>query len=249
MTPLDSELGGPWQGGRALVGCGVDAEIPARFTKLLAEPHPWPRVYCAREAAHLGRLPDPAAAYCAAFCGKEAAIKALEKPFALRRCELLGSLAAPTLHLDDDLAARRGVAGAELRLFEGHAGEVVAVALLASPRPAGRIHVALEILPLDRAEQEREAAARDLTAAEVAEVSPRRLQTLAGFLALKRALCGLFSGLPCVSRPREEEFELTHRPSGAPCLARCPDHPPGRVFVSLSHSRTCAYGLAVFQEE
>jgi phosphopantetheinyl transferase (holo-ACP synthase) len=206
-------------------------------------------VYPEREAAHLGRLPDPAFAYCASFCAKEASLKALEDPFPLTDCELVGDAAAHGVRLTDELALGRGVADAAIRFFEGHEGEVVAAALLSGAGAAGRVHAALELLPLDEAERDRTTlAARHLTPEEAAEVAPRRLQTLAGFVAVKRALCSLFSRLPDTTAPRATDFVLTHRPSGAPCLTRSPAHPAGRTFVSLSHTHTCAYGLAVFQE-
>lgn len=229
----------------------MDAENPSRFQKLLADERPWPLVYSEREVAHARGAPDPALAYCAAFCAKEATLKALRHPFPLPQCEILFDPSAPlqAAHLAVELARNGGVTGSEVRFLGGHEGEVVAAVFLAGEATAGRVDAVLERLALGEAERDRDGlAARCLTAEEANEVAPRRLQTLSGFLALKRALCRLFSRVLGCPSPRETDFVLTHRPDGAPSLVRAPAHPDGRIFVSISHTRACAYGLAIFQE-
>ncbi len=83
------------------------------------------------------------------------------------------------------------------------------------------------------------------TPVELAELRGRAVQSLAGWLALKRALADLSARLGRDSAtPRD--FVLTRAASGAPQL--CRPHPlEGAVepFISISHTRAWAYGLAV----
>ncbi len=120
-----------------LIGCGVDAERPERFEKLGATTKPWRLVYSEREVAHASGLPDPALAYCAAFCCKEAVVKALEESFPFPECEVFftpGGTAS--IRLSDRLAAERGVAAAEARLSGPRDGELTAVVYLyGNPAP------------------------------------------------------------------------------------------------------------------
>lgn len=108
---------------------------------------------------------------------------------------------------------------------------------------------ALEVLAIADVEREREELSeRCFSPGERAEVGGRRVQTTAGFLAAKRALVRLWGELGC-GTPRERDFVLTHRPSGAPAVASAPGLPPGlELRVSISHTRQHAYGLAVAAE-
>ncbi|NTU60647.1 MAG: 4'-phosphopantetheinyl transferase superfamily protein [Deltaproteobacteria bacterium] len=99
-----------------LIGCGVDAERPERFEKLGAVRKPWRLVYSEREVAHAQGLADPAQGYCAAFCCKEAVVKALEESFPFPECEVFyREDETATIRLSDDLAARSGVRASEVR--------------------------------------------------------------------------------------------------------------------------------------
>jgi phosphopantetheinyl transferase (holo-ACP synthase) len=87
---------------------------------------------------------------------------------------------------------------------------------------------------------------RHFSAGEISDLGKRRVQSLAGFLALKRALAALWAdaGHPAPAEPRD--FELAHYPSGAPRLVAVPAGVAlADVFVSISHTRQWAYGLAV----
>lgn len=116
------------------------------------------------------------------------------------------------------------------------------------------IHSRLERLSIAEVERDRAALEeRFLDAAERAELQGRRAQSVAGFLALKRALAQLVAGLPGAGAPTERDFLLTHHPNGAlRCtlsaeLLRRLGTPP-RLHLSVSHTRDWAYGLAVREE-
>jgi phosphopantetheinyl transferase (holo-ACP synthase) len=83
------------------------------------------------------------------------------------------------------------------------------------------------------------------TPAELDELRGRAVQSLAGWLALKRALVELAVRLGRPA-PAERDFVLSRAPSGAPRLV--PGHPladAGDPLVSISHTRAWAYALAV----
>jgi phosphopantetheinyl transferase (holo-ACP synthase) len=105
--------------------------------------------------------------------------------------------------------------------------------------------VAVEAVAADR---ERIAAA-DFTPAELEAIAGRRVQTLAGLLALKRALVALYRAAAPARPCRPVDFVLAHRESGAPYVALAPPLPAGGPpAVSISHTRGWAYGLAVLPE-
>lgn len=116
---------------------------------------------------------------------------------------------------------------------------------------AGEVRLFLESVAVAEVAADRERiAAADFTAAEIAAIAGRRVQTLAGFVALKKALVALYRdaapSLPC----RPVDFVLAHRESGAPYLAFAPPLPGGAPpAVSISHTRGWAYGLAVLTED
>jgi phosphopantetheinyl transferase (holo-ACP synthase) len=74
----------------ALVSCGIDSELVARFRKWeKTGKNLLPFVYTPKERDHCLGLKDPAAGLCAAFCVKEALYKALERPYNFTDCEFL----------------------------------------------------------------------------------------------------------------------------------------------------------------
>lgn len=114
-----------------------------------------------------------------------------------------------------------------------------------------RIHSALEVLSIEEVERERdELAIRHFSPEESAEIAGRRAQTTAGFLAAKRALVRLFAQVDGRETFHERDFVLTHHTNGAPRIVSLPgDSVPGEaVYVSISHTRRFAYGLAVMEE-
>jgi phosphopantetheinyl transferase (holo-ACP synthase) len=114
-----------------LIGCGVDAERPARFEKLRDAERPWHLVYSEREVAHVRGLRDQALGYCAAFCCKEAVVKALGESFPFPECEaFFEPEQGVTLRLSPRLARKSGVRASEVRLSRPAAEEIVAVVYL-----------------------------------------------------------------------------------------------------------------------
>ncbi len=237
-----------------LAGVGIDAERVERFGKLGAGAVPWRHVYSPREAAHLASLPEAALAFCAVFCIKEAVCKALGERYRFPECECLLAPGSPVqrLELSPGLAQRHGLGGGWSRLHEEYPavrGECVAEARLfrapagaAGAPPAARS--VLESLEIAAVERRRAAvAAADFSESERADLGPRRVQSLAGALALKRALAALWADAGTPAEPRA--FVIGHLASGAPRLLAAPAGPgPERVFVSIAHTRLWAYGLA-----
>ena len=120
--------------------------------------------------------------------------------------------------------------------------------------PVGDIHSFLEIVSIAEVERDRSAiASQCFSEGEMAELASRRTQTMAGFLALKKALAGLFSSAAGGAGFSERDFILSHDENGAPRLVSCPELPGGRgalkVHLSISHTREWAYGLAAYQED
>ena len=120
-----------------LLGCGIDAERTERFTKLLQQERPWPLVFTPREVVHACALPDPAEAFCAAFCCKEALFKALPRPFNFTDCELLFDPARPdqTPHLAPSLCREFAVSHASVHVLRPAPGELAAVACVFGEAP------------------------------------------------------------------------------------------------------------------
>ena len=83
----------------------------------------------------------------------------------------------------------------------------------------------------------------------------RRAQSLAGICAVKRALRTLCGSL-CPGRTfKEKSFTIGHKDNGAPIVSGFPDFTAnnrtytGEHFsISISHTRTTAYGMAVVEE-
>lgn len=265
-APARAGLAGDAAGG-LLIGVGVDAERIGRFEKLAAGGTAWRHVYSSREAEHLAAQPQSALAFCAAFCAKEALCKALGSAYPFRECECLHlpGLAELELSLSPGLKERHGLGRARVRFHAAYPperGECVVEAHLfgahaardegpdASPDAAAagaNVRSCLETIAIAAVESARARVGEEhFRAAELADLGSRRVQSLAGSLALKRALCALWAeivgGAPC-SAPRD--FELGHLGSGAPLLVAAPPGiAPARVRVSIAHTREWAYGLA-----
>ena len=89
------------------------------------------------------------------------------------------------------------------------------------------------------------------TQAEIDHLKERALQTVLGFVALKKALIQLIqSAYPGVSL-HEKDIRLGHSPEGAPLVVEIKGLwdrtklPP--VHLSISHTRDHVYGLAVME--
>ncbi|MCJ7601696.1 MAG: hypothetical protein MUO63_09375 [Desulfobulbaceae bacterium] len=84
------------------------------------------------------------------------------------------------------------------------------------------------------------------------ELKTRNVRSTAGRLALKRAVLHLLSeGKDRVLT--EKAIVLGRQPNGRPALLSAGDRPTGslsnNLFLSISHTKSTAYGLAVLQED
>jgi phosphopantetheinyl transferase (holo-ACP synthase) len=244
---VESEIDGQGQPEPPQPGIGLDAEQVSRFDKLAAGARPWRYVYTEREVEHCAAQPLAARAFCVAFSCKEAFCKALGEAYSFPQFECLyrPGAAEPDIVLAPELKLRLGVGEVRVCVDEQHLDErgemLVEVYLI---RTAGRRR---ETLPVAQV-----AAGRQLIAAEhhlpreIDDLGKRAVQSLAGSFALKRALVGLWASVGAVTTPRD--FELGHLPSGAPRLVAAPSGlAPADVFVSISHTRNWAYGLAALR--
>jgi phosphopantetheinyl transferase (holo-ACP synthase) len=248
-----------------LAGVGVDAEEVRRFEKLAAGAPRWRLVFTPGEAEHLAAQPRPALAFCAAFCCKEAVCKALGERYPFVECECrvadggrrLEAVPTPGLRerhgivaigarLRERYPAERGECVVEVTLFRGAApgaggAESSLPAIAALPPVRSRLK-SLEVTSVARGRTQIEK--RHFSDAGLAELAGRPVQSLAGSLALKSALAALWvdAGAPALPSPRD--FELSHTTGGAPVIVQAPPGPTD-VFVSISHTRSWAYGLAV----
>jgi phosphopantetheinyl transferase (holo-ACP synthase) len=241
---------GPRPGGedrpaRTPRGIGLDAEQVTRFEKLAdGSRPPWRLVYSAREAAHLAAQPQAARAFCAAFCCKEALCKALGESYAFPEFECLYRPGAPEQEfvLAPGLKERHGIERMRVNIdeqFLGERGEFVVEVFLI--RPAGAHLETLQVAAVDAGRRQIEE--EHFSPREIADLGSRRVQSLAGALALKRALVRLWSAAGAAAAPRE--FEIGHHASGAPRLVAAPGGVAlADVHVSISHTRQWAYGLA-----
>jgi len=233
--------------GPVLPGVGLDAEQVARFDKLAAGMTPWRYVYSDREIRHLAAQPQAARAFCAAFCCKEAFCKALGESYSFPQLECFyrAGDAEPELLLSPALAEGRGLEEVRVRVddrFLGERGEMVAEVYLTRVAGSRRESLAVATVEAGRALIVEE----HFAPGEIADLGNRRVQSLAGFLALKRALVDLWAGAGTAA-PRD--FELGHHESGAPRIVAAPAGVvPESTLISISHTRTWAYGLAAIRE-
>jgi phosphopantetheinyl transferase (holo-ACP synthase) len=248
-----------------LHGVGVDAERVERFERLAADRRFWRRICSPREAGHLASQAQPALAFCAAFCCKEAFFKALGEPLSFPECACFHRPGAsePELVVSPRIMERHGLGAARARFHERFLGErgecVVEVHLIwgrerrdeasrATPSGdkagAGLVRSRLETLAVAAVEAERrEIEGRHFTPSEIEPLGRRGVQSLAGFLSLKRALAALWADAGRPAAPRD--FELQHHAGGAPRLVAAPEGiAPADVLVSISHTHRWAYGLA-----
>jgi hypothetical protein len=113
------------------------------------------------------------------------------------------------------------------------------------PAPAPR--ACLVPVPLAEVALRRdEVLARSFSPAEAAALQGRADRSVAGRLALKRALADLWPLLLPGSAPQPADFAIASAADGGPVLAAAPGPAALRasVRVSISHSRTTAWGLA-----
>jgi len=86
------------------------------------------------------------------------------------------------------------------------------------------------------------------------ELEKRHIRSTAGVLALKKALCTLTRKITGKTL-NKKDFLISRLASGAPVLQSLPDqvchlsYQHKNIFLSISHSKQTAYGLAVYQEE
>jgi phosphopantetheinyl transferase (holo-ACP synthase) len=96
--------------------------------------------------------------------------------------------------------------------------------------------------------------AEHFSPAELRALAGRHVQSLAGRLALKRALCRLLGVNGPGARLEPRDFVIAEGPNGAPMLGRLPaalqtepEARRGLLFVSIAHTKAQAVGLAVHQ--
>ncbi len=88
---------------------------------------------------------------------------------------------------------------------------------------------------------------------EQKELDKRHIRSTAGVLALKQAICSLIHNTTGLSLERKNVL-ISRSTTGAPILQSLPDtlktssFDHRNLFLSISHSRKTAYGLAVYQE-
>ncbi len=244
MTKLS--LGDKDSAKHSLQGIGVDAEQVARFEKIAAAASSWRHVYSAREVAHLTAQPHAAQAFCIAFCCKEAFCKALGSTYSFPEfeCLYLPGASEQTYGLAPHFKERYGLHEARVRIHEHYLGErgefVVEVHLIRSAVSH------LETLQVATVEAERRRIEGEhFSAREIADLGGRRVQSVAGFLALKRALARLWAAEGGVASVEPRDFELGHHASGAPRIVAAPEGVAlSDAFVSITHTRQWAYALA-----
>jgi hypothetical protein len=110
-----------------------------------------------------------------------------------------------------------------------------------------RVRTAVETVPVGGVVPD----GADFSGPERAELAGLPPRTAAGYLALKRALAALAADVTGRPAPRLCEFVLAHDAQGAPVVAAWPEGlalDPGRVRVSIAHSRATACGAAAYEE-
>jgi hypothetical protein len=111
--------------------------------------------------------------------------------------------------------------------------------------PQRRITSILVSIDIDEVEKDRDNLLDNhFTPEERTELAPRHIRSTAGRLALKRAILGHLADHPHFA---EKDIVLTGTPRCPPQLISA-IRPSGRLFLSISHSKSTAHGLAVLQE-
>jgi phosphopantetheinyl transferase (holo-ACP synthase) len=118
------------------------------------------------------------------------------------------------------------------------------------------IRAFLEVISIDDVRAHLDAClAQDFNEAEKRYRENRPLQSVAGCLALKRALCRAAVDCFGLYRIHERDFTIETPKNDAPRLARIDTEDTAvaramqdAAFVSISHSRTTAAGLAVIRD-
>lgn len=121
-----------------------------------------------------------------------------------------------------------------------------------SPKSGGLVHTVLETVAIAEVGREDGKIKEECFAPEeLAGLSQRRLQSLAGSLAVKRALQTLYGllTLPAPPAKTERSFILSREIHQPPRILAGFNLAGGRVWISIAHTRSHAYGLAVWQEE
>lgn len=116
----------------------------------------------------------------------------------------------------------------------------------------GMVHTVMERVTIDQVRQEQAQIELEcFTPVELAQLAQRRIQSLAGSLVVKRALRTLHDLLtPPASLPATERMFILNRAIHTPpVILEGWQVTGGRVWVSLAHTRSHAYGLAVWQED
>ena len=116
----------------------------------------------------------------------------------------------------------------------------------------GEVRSFLAAVAIADVKKDREAIAlQSFSATELAELANRRAQTMAGFLALKRALLLCLFSLRIEAT--EKELLIGHEAGGAPCWTPSPELAQRagarlpKLYLSVSHTREWAYGLVAWQ--
>lgn len=111
----------------------------------------------------------------------------------------------------------------------------------------------LEIVPLAGVKRARsDIMRRNFSPKETNRLNNAPLQSIAGMLALKKALAKMTADV-CGKRMNGKNIVLSIEKNGAPRLVALPAKSgagmPDKkdIRISISHSKTHAYGLAVFQ--
>jgi holo-[acyl-carrier protein] synthase len=112
----------------------------------------------------------------------------------------------------------------------------------------------LEIVSLARVKRARSGIMRrNFSLKEIDRLNDVPLQSIAGMFALKKALAKM-TAAACGVRMSGKEFVLSNDKNGAPRLVALPvksgaGMPDKKdIRISISHSKTHAYGLAVLQQ-
>lgn len=123
------------------------------------------------------------------------------------------------------------------------------------PAPRWHCRSAIETIAIAEVARDRGTLeAEHFSPAEQAALGSRPVQSLAGRLALKRALCQLLGAECSRGQLEPRDFIIGETPGGAPALGPLPTalssgtaSPLGRLFVSISHTKMQAVGLAVHE--